>query len=68
MPAASAVSRARILSPSRRIVSAFGPTYTSPHDSVASTNSALSDKNPYPGWSASQLLISAADKTRETFR
>ena len=48
-PAFFAVSRAFTLSPTREMVSGFGPIHTRPAFSTSAANSALSDKKPTPG-------------------
>ena len=48
-PASIATRLAEALSPSLRIVSAFGPMNFMPDSSHASTKSGFSDRRPYPG-------------------
>ena len=66
MPGTSGTSAAAIsffamaLSPMRAITSASGPTKTRSFSSHARTKAGFSDRNPYPGWTASQPVVSAA--------
>ena len=59
-PASCAIRFAASLSPPDRRASGGGPTQTSPAASTASASSALSDRNPYPGCTASAPVSSAA--------
>jgi len=59
---------AAILSPIRSITSGDGPTNTMPSPAHARANVAFSARKPYPGWTASQPVISAAASTLEMFR
>ena len=63
-PAARRRSRivclARLLSPISSIASADGPTNTRSLSSQARTKPAFSARNPQPGWTASQPVVSAA--------
>ncbi len=58
-PALIATRRALALSPSIRMVSAFGPMKVIPASPQASTKSGFSDRSPYPGWIASAPHIFA---------
>ena len=59
-PACSIICRPDTLSPRFLMESAVGPMNLIPAASHASTNSAFSDKNPYPGWIASAPVSFAA--------
>lgn len=59
-PAAIAASRAVCLLPNTSRCSGDGPAKTSPASSQARANAASSERNPYPGWTASRLVSSAA--------
>jgi hypothetical protein len=59
--AARAVRRAASLPPSVAIVAADEPTNTSPASSTARANAARSDREPYPGWTASAPDSRAAE-------
>jgi len=53
VPAPDTVFRASVLLPILRIASADGPMKVIPADAQASAKSSFSDRNPYPGWTAS---------------
>src|SRR3954470_24590387 len=67
-PAAASSRFASTLSPMRAITSASGPMKTSSLSSQACTKSGFSDRKPYPGWTASQPVVSAAASTGGIFR
>ena len=67
-PAALAVCRALALSPIRRMTSGRGPIQPILHSSSTSAKWAFSARNPYPGWTASAPVISAAEMMLEMFR
>ncbi len=62
-PARRATRRAESLSPSKPIAAGGGPIQVSPASSTAWANAALSDRNPYPGCSASAPEFAAARST-----
>ncbi len=51
------------MSPRSRIACGGGPIQVSPASITAWANSAFSDKNPYPGWTASAPESFAAAST-----
>jgi len=59
---------AETLSPIIRIVSGRGPMKTNPLRSTRSAKSAFSERKPYPGWTASASVTSAALMTAGMFR
>ncbi len=59
-PAVAIRFRAAIFDPMRSITAAGGPTNTSPASRHAVANAAFSDRNPYPGWTASAEVSRAA--------
>src|SRR5690554_4381605 len=67
-PAAAMVALAVALSPILLIMSGVAPINLMLYSSQILENSAFSDKNPYPGWIASALVISAAAMMRGIFR
>ena len=67
-PAAVAASRARCLAPKIRSCSGVGPMKAIPTDSSAVARSSFSDRNPYPGCTASAPWSSAADTSLSTDR
>jgi hypothetical protein len=56
------------LSPITSIAAAGGPTNTRSFSEQTSTNAEFSARNPQPGWTASQPVVSAAPIRFETFR
>ncbi len=67
-PASRIVCFARLLSPISSIASGRGPTNTRSLSSQARTNAAFSARNPQPGCTASQPVVSAAPIRLGTFR
>ena len=67
-PAAAAMARAETLSPSRRRVSGRGPMKAIPAAAQASANSGDSERNPYPGWIASDPVSTATPMMSSTAR
>ena len=67
-PAALTSRRARSFSPMISITSAVGPMKVISDASQTLAKLAFSDRNPYPGWIASTLVISAALITCGMFR
>ena len=67
-PASLITSMAETLSPIRRMVSGDGPMKVKPLRSTCSAKSEFSDKNPYPGWTASELVTSMALMIAGAFR
>ena len=63
-----AILFASILSPILEIISALGPINFIPCLFTISENFAFSDKNPYPGWTASAPVKSTADIIDEIFK
>eukprot|EP00038_Savillea_parva_P008647 m.178296 g.178296 ORF g.178296 m.178296 type:complete len:304 (-) comp14517_c0_seq1:1-912(-) len=61
-PASSATIREFFLSPMTVMACFFGPRNLIPLASSASEKSAFSDRNPYPGWTASTLCSSMASR------
>ena len=59
---------ASTLSPLLAIVSADGPMKTSSLSSHALTKAGRSDRNPQPGWTASQRIVVPAAMTDGMFR
>ena len=59
-PAALAAARAASLSPMVSITSGVGPTQARPASVTARAKAAFSDRNPYPGWTASAPAARAA--------
>ncbi len=67
-PALFMAARAFSFSPISRITSGRGPMNLIPLVSHTSAKLAFSESNPYPGWIASTLAISAALITAGMFR
>ena len=67
-PALRIVSFARALSPMAVIISGLGPMNLIPLVVQISAKLAFSARNPYPGWIASALVISAAAMMRGILR
>jgi hypothetical protein len=67
-PVAIIAWRAETLFPIRRIAAAPGPMKTMPAASQASGRSGFSERNPYPGWIASALLVLTAAMIRSIER
>ncbi len=61
-PAAAARRRASIFDPMRSIAEGGGPTNTSPASAQARANAAFSERNPYPGCTASAPALRAASR------
>ena len=59
---------ARILSPIAAIEAGSGPTQVRPAASTARAKSAFSERNPYPGWTASAPERRAASRSRSARR
>ena len=60
--------RASVLSPIARIASTGGPTKVSPASAHAAAKRQSSDRNPYPGWTASAPVARAAPSSRSMLR
>ena len=60
-PADSAIARALILEPIELITSAFGPIQMRSASTTSFANDAFSERNPYPGWTASHSDSRAAE-------
>ncbi len=67
-PAAAIRRRASVLSPMARIAPDGGPMNAMPAWRQASANRQFSDKNPYPGWTASAPVRRAASRMASTLR
>ena len=67
-PALAIMALAATLSPIAAMVSGAGPTKISPASAQARANAAFSDKNPYPGWTASAPVAVAAAMMRSPRR
>ncbi len=67
-PARSAARREEILSPITSIASGGGPMNVTPRSVMARAKSAFSEKNPYPGWSASAPLRSMTSRMASVLR
>src|SRR5439155_17826717 len=67
-PAAAIRFRALILSPMASMASGPGPTQTSPAASTARAKPAFSDRNPYPGCTASAPVDFAAARIASVLR
>ena len=67
-PAARISAFARALSPVFSMTSAGGPMKTRSFSPQARTNAGFSDRNPNPGWTASQPVVSAAAITLAILR
>lgn len=66
---AAAISRlASILEPIASTASGGGPIQVSPASRTARANAAFSDRNPYPGWTASAPAARAASMIRSPRR
>ena len=67
-PARTAISRAVTLLPSASITSAVGPIHVRPAATTARAKSAFSERNPYPGCTASAPQRSATASTAGMLR
>jgi hypothetical protein len=56
------------LKPTASIASGGGPTQTAPEASTARAKAALSERKPYPGWTASAPEVSITSMSFSTFR
>ncbi len=59
-PAAAMIFLASIFEPIAATAATGGPIHVRPASSTAAANSALSERNPYPGWMASAPAARAA--------
>ena len=59
---------ASTLEPIAAIAAGGGPIQVSPASSTACANAAFSDRNPYPGWTASAPAVRAASISRSARR
>jgi hypothetical protein len=67
-PTRRATSRAETLSPSARMAEGGGPIHVRPAASTASAKAAFSDRNPYPGCTASAPDAAATASRALMFR
>ena len=63
-PAFSMAARARGLSPIASMAEGGGPTHVRPASITARAKPAFSERNPYPGWTASAPLSRATSSSR----
>ena len=66
--AVAAAFRDEILSPMISMAAGGGPIQATPRSVMARAKSAFSEKNPYPGWTASAPLRSIASRMASVLR
>ncbi len=67
-PAASIIALASVFEPIDAMASGEGPTNVMPAVAQSRANPAFSDRNPYPGWTASAPVARAAAMIRSPRR